>query len=163
MKFDMPCVLEQLRYTGMLETIRIRKTGYPVRLQFGHFVDRYRYLVSTHLPRGAPNKELCRIILDKAAPKEAQSQYQLGLTRVFLRESLERALEYNRALILERAAITVQRYAPNSRSPKEMISDRVKEICIVNSISQFLLIRSTLFCPVRVAKTIFLADIREVS
>ncbi|XP_018045562.1 PREDICTED: unconventional myosin-XV isoform X2 [Atta colombica] len=110
MKFDMPCVLEQLRYTGMLETIRIRKTGYPVRLLFGHFVDRYRYLVSTHLPRGAPNKELCRIILDKAALKEAQSQYQLGLTRVFLRESLERALEYNRALILERAAITVQRY-----------------------------------------------------
>ncbi|XP_076621995.1 unconventional myosin 10A isoform X4 [Colletes latitarsis] len=110
MKFDMPCVLEQLRYTGMLETIRIRKTGYPVRLLFGHFVDRYRYLVSTHLPRGAPNKELCRIILDKAAPREAQSQYQLGLTRVFLRESLERTLEYNRALILERAAITVQRY-----------------------------------------------------
>ncbi|XP_033197728.1 unconventional myosin 10A isoform X1 [Bombus vancouverensis nearcticus] len=110
MKFDMPCVLEQLRYTGMLETIRIRKTGYPVRLLFGHFVDRYRYLVSTHLPRGAPNKELCRIILDKAAPKDAQSQYQLGLTRVFLRESLERTLEYNRALILERAAITVQRY-----------------------------------------------------
>nr|XP_050849060.1 unconventional myosin-XV isoform X2 [Vespula vulgaris] len=110
MKFDMPCVLEQLRYTGMLETIRIRKTGYPVRLLFGHFVDRYRYLVTTHLPRGAPNKELCRIILDKAAPKEAQSQYQLGLTRVFLRESLERTLEYNRALILERAAITVQRY-----------------------------------------------------
>ncbi|XP_076764901.1 unconventional myosin-XV-like [Xylocopa sonorina] len=110
MKFDMPCVLEQLRYTGMLETIRIRKTGYPVRLLFGHFVDRYRYLVSTHLPRGAPNKELARIILDKAAPKEAQSQYQLGLTRVFLRESLERTLEYNRALILERAAITVQRY-----------------------------------------------------
>ncbi|EFN63513.1 Myosin-XV [Camponotus floridanus] len=110
MKFDMPCVLEQLRYTGMLETIRIRKTGYPVRLVFGHFVDRYRYLISTHLPRGAPNKELCRIILDRAAPKEAHSQYQLGLTRVFLRESLERALEYNRALILERAAITVQRY-----------------------------------------------------
>ncbi|XP_046586212.1 unconventional myosin-XV isoform X1 [Neodiprion lecontei] len=110
MKFDMPCVLEQLRYTGMLETIRIRKTGYPVRLLFSHFVDRYRYLVHTNLPRGAPNKELCRMILDKAAPQESHTQYQLGLTRVFLRESLERTLEYNRALILERAAITVQRY-----------------------------------------------------
>ncbi|XP_043471659.1 unconventional myosin-XV [Leptopilina heterotoma] len=110
MKFDMPCVLEQLRYTGMLETIRIRKTGYPVRLLFAHFVDRYRYLVPNRLPRGAPNKELCRLILEKAAPKEAQNQYQLGLTRVFLRESLERTLEYNRALILEKAAITVQRY-----------------------------------------------------
>lgn len=110
MKFDMPCVLEQLRYTGMLETIRIRKTGYPVRLLFSHFVDRYRYLVHTNLPRGAPNKELCRMILDRAAPQESHTQYQLGLTRVFLRESLERTLEYNRALILERAAITVQRY-----------------------------------------------------
>ncbi|XP_043281933.1 unconventional myosin-XV isoform X2 [Venturia canescens] len=110
MKFDMPCVLEQLRYTGMLETICIRKTGYPVRLQFGHFVDRYRYLIPNHLPRGAPNKELCRIILDKSTSPDAHEQYQLGLTRVFLRESLERHLEYNRALILERAAITVQRY-----------------------------------------------------
>ncbi|KAJ8681733.1 hypothetical protein QAD02_017525 [Eretmocerus hayati] len=112
MKFDMPCVLEQLRYTGMLETIRIRKTGYPVRLPFNHFVERYRYLVQppVSLPRGAPSKELCRIILEKAAPKDAHSQYQLGLTRVFLRESLERTLEYNRALILERAAVTVQRF-----------------------------------------------------
>ncbi|XP_011310328.1 unconventional myosin-XV [Fopius arisanus] len=110
MKYDMPCVLEQLRYTGMLETIRIRKTGYPVRLNFGQFVERYRYLMTNRLPRGAPNKELCRIILDKAAPQNAHDQYQLGLTRVFLRESLERNLEYNRALILERAAITVQRY-----------------------------------------------------
>lgn len=110
MKYDMPCVLEQLRYTGMLETIKIRKTGYPVRLLFSQFVDRYRYLISTRLPRGAPNKELCRIILDKATPDDAHDQYQLGLLRVFLRESLERNLEYNRALILERAAITVQRY-----------------------------------------------------
>jgi myosin-15 len=40
MKFDMPVVLEQLRYTGMLETVRIRKTGYAVRLKYQQFANR---------------------------------------------------------------------------------------------------------------------------
>jgi myosin heavy subunit len=57
MKFDMPIVLEQLRYTGMLETIRIRKMGYPVRLRFSQFVERFRYLLPQQvggLTRGTP-------------------------------------------------------------------------------------------------------------
>jgi myosin-15 len=57
MKFDMPIVLEQLRYTGMLETIRIRKMGYPVRLRFSQFVERFRYLLNQRaggLTRGTP-------------------------------------------------------------------------------------------------------------
>ena len=65
MKFDMPVVLEQvniynfvagifflktynqqfheifqLRYTGLLETIKIRKTGYAVRMKYSTFAQR---------------------------------------------------------------------------------------------------------------------------
>ena len=32
--FDNDLVLKQLRYTGMLETIKIRKAGYSVRIPF---------------------------------------------------------------------------------------------------------------------------------
>lgn len=40
MEFQTQVVLTQLRYTGMLETIRIRKMGYPVRHQFKKFADK---------------------------------------------------------------------------------------------------------------------------
>ena len=40
MEFQTQVVLTQLRYTGMLETIRIRKMGYPVRHHFVVFSER---------------------------------------------------------------------------------------------------------------------------
>jgi len=32
--FDEAIILKQLRYTGMLETVRIRRAGYSVRLKY---------------------------------------------------------------------------------------------------------------------------------
>ncbi|XP_057659116.1 myosin-VIIa [Diorhabda carinulata] len=109
MRFDMPVVLEQLRYTGMLDTIKIRQSGYPVRMKFHHFVDRYRYLL-VKIPRGAPYRDLCRAILDHIPPTETEGpDYQLGATRVFLRESLERRLELARGESLKGAAVLIQK------------------------------------------------------
>lgn len=111
LRMDMPCVLQQLRYLGMLDTIQIRQRGYPVRLRFQHFVERYRHLLAAPLARGTPYRELCRALLE-AMPRTGVEgpDYQLGATRVFLREALHRALESGRTERLRRAAVSVQRH-----------------------------------------------------
>lgn len=40
-KYDREKVLLQLRYTGILETARIRRLGYSHRILFANFIKRY--------------------------------------------------------------------------------------------------------------------------
>lgn len=56
------------------------------------------------------NRELCRVILSTCSPEaETNGDYQLGTTRVFLREWLERELERERARVVRAAAIMMQK------------------------------------------------------
>ncbi|KAL3319640.1 hypothetical protein Ciccas_001677 [Cichlidogyrus casuarinus] len=43
--FDHELCARQLRYAGMMETIRIRKSGFPIRHAFADFVRRYRVVL----------------------------------------------------------------------------------------------------------------------
>ncbi|XP_063830249.1 unconventional myosin-IXa-like [Ostrinia nubilalis] len=71
--FDEETVQRQLRYTGMLETVRIRQAGYNVRLTYEEFIQLYRIL----LPKGLLSSQadvrhfLATLNLDR-------DNYQLG-------------------------------------------------------------------------------------
>lgn len=121
LRMDMPCVLQQLRYLGMLDTIRIRQTGYPVRLRFQHFVERYRHMIKSPLPRGTPYRELCRSVLEQLPRTGIEGpDFQLGATRVFLREAQHRQLESSRSERLRKAAIVIQRNARGMLARKQL-------------------------------------------
>ncbi|KAJ7311405.1 hypothetical protein JRQ81_007032 [Phrynocephalus forsythii] len=81
LRFNDNLVLRQLRYTGMLETVRIRQSGYSCKYSFQDFVAHFHVL----LPRGAvPSKQNIQEFLRKT--KAAPDSYQVGRTMVFMKE-----------------------------------------------------------------------------
>lgn len=61
------------------------------------------------LPQGAPSKEICRVVLDRVS-RGSRTAYQLGTTKIFLREALEQTLEEERYTRLSNAVVTLQRF-----------------------------------------------------
>ncbi|KAK5623203.1 hypothetical protein CRENBAI_017781 [Crenichthys baileyi] len=107
--FDMDLVNTQLLYCGIMETIRIRKQGYPARLPFHSFLSRYKPLLCLKDPLPADG-ENCVIMLHKLCPVK-QGSYQVGVSKIFLKEELYQLLEGKRDRVLDIAAMTLQRYA----------------------------------------------------
>ncbi|XP_050625362.1 unconventional myosin-IXb isoform X2 [Macaca thibetana thibetana] len=86
--FDDELVLQQLRYTGMLETVRIRRSGYSAKYTFQDFTEQFQVL----LPKDAqPCREVISTLLEKM--KVDKRNYQIGKTKVFLKETERQALQ----------------------------------------------------------------------
>lgn len=89
-----PLVLDQLRCNGVLEGIRIARTGFPNRLSFTEF--RQRYEVLCHgMPKGyLEGQSAAKIMLEKLDMDRAW--YRVGRTKVFFRAGVLADLEEKR-------------------------------------------------------------------
>lgn len=117
--FDDDMVLAQLRYAGMMETIRIRRLGYPVRYPVKEFMYRYRMLLPLGYANDPKNKDksgqldlfaVAKNILSKVpSPSEDGSlQWQLGKTKVFMKEAQSAAVENTRNKAIWAKVVTIQ-------------------------------------------------------
>ncbi|XP_027730437.1 unconventional myosin-XV [Vombatus ursinus] len=105
--FEPDVVMGQLRYSGVMETIRIRKEGFPVRVPFQAFIDRYRCLVS--LKHDIPaTGEACVSVLNRLCTV-THRMYCIGVSKLFLKEHLYQLLESMRDRVLHLAVLTLQR------------------------------------------------------
>ncbi|XP_063311506.1 unconventional myosin-IXb isoform X4 [Pelobates fuscus] len=88
MTFDEALVIQQLRYTGMLETVRIRRSGYSAKYTYQEFADQFQVL----LPKSSS-----LLKADIAALLESLNldphNYQLGKTKVFMKEPERQKLQ----------------------------------------------------------------------
>ncbi|XP_072807213.1 unconventional myosin-IXa isoform X5 [Vicugna pacos] len=128
LRFSDALVLRQLRYTGMLETVRIRQSGYSCKYSFQDFVSHFHVL----LPRNIiPSKFNIQDFFRKINLNP--DNYQVGKSMVFLKEQGRQHLQdllhrevlrriavlqrWFRALLcrqhflqLRQAAVTIQRF-----------------------------------------------------
>nr|XP_046271328.1 unconventional myosin-XV isoform X3 [Scatophagus argus] len=124
--FEDDLVSSQLRHSGILETIRIRREGYPVRMPFYVFLFRYKSLVGMREPPAA-NGENCVIMLSKLCPLRPGS-YHVGVTKLFLKEDIYQLLECKRERTRHLAALTLQRYTRMFFVRKRFVAFRKKII-----------------------------------
>ncbi|XP_069672444.1 myosin-IIIb-like isoform X3 [Periplaneta americana] len=79
--FDSSKVVKQLRYTGVMETIRIRQNGFSHRIPFGEFLKRYCFLAFGWDERVVASRDNCRLLLVRLK----MDGWALGKTKVFLK------------------------------------------------------------------------------
>ncbi|CAH1276800.1 unnamed protein product [Diabrotica balteata] len=106
--FDKVLCTRQLRYSGMMDTAKIRQAGYPIRYSYIEFVDRFRYLGKNIKPS---TKGDCKNSAEKILSEvfKEEKLYQLGNTKVFLKQHEHDHLEHQRTLVLDNSVKILQR------------------------------------------------------
>ncbi|EPS63247.1 hypothetical protein M569_11538, partial [Genlisea aurea] len=116
--FENANVLHQLRCGGVLEAIRISRSGYPTHKTFYEFIHRFGILAPEVLKDCNDEKIACEKILAKLGVSEVQ----IGKTKIFLRAGQIAYLDSQRSILHSDASKKIQRKVKASNARKYYIS-----------------------------------------
>eukprot|EP00804_Cyclotella_cryptica_P003663 CCRYP_016569-RC/>CCRYP_016569-RC protein AED:0.25 eAED:0.26 QI:0/0.75/0.55/1/0.75/0.55/9/0/1133 len=108
-EFDPKNIVEQLRYSGVLEAVRVSRAGYPTRYPHSLFLSRYYMLGDL----GGDGNKRSKDIKQEFEKLDFGSQcavagLQLGRTKVFLRREAFDRIESLRAILFGKSACVIQ-------------------------------------------------------
>ncbi|MBN3320971.1 MYH11 protein, partial [Atractosteus spatula] len=109
-KLDAHLVLEQLRCNGVLEGIRICRQGFPNRIVFQEFRQRYEILAAGAIPKGFMDGKQACILMIKHLELDP-NLYRIGQSKIFFRTGVLAHLEEERDLKITDIIITFQAQA----------------------------------------------------
>uniref|UniRef100_A0A8C7GIK4 Unconventional myosin-VIIa-like n=1 Tax=Oncorhynchus kisutch TaxID=8019 RepID=A0A8C7GIK4_ONCKI len=126
MLFDRDLCMRQLRYSGMMETIRIRKAGYPIRYTFDEFLERYRVLLKSSLCDPKKCAEwICETVL-----AGQDGDWKTGKTKIFLKDFHDTMLELERMKELNEKALLIQRVLRGYKYRRQFLRQRSSALVI---------------------------------
>ncbi|XP_046852385.1 myosin-VIIa-like [Xenia sp. Carnegie-2017] len=106
MMFDRELCCRQLRYSGMMETIKIRRQGYPIRHKYDDFVHRYYLLLKGMTAKESNKKKATKTIVSMMLPNE---DWQMGKTKIFLKDVHNVMLGKCRDMVMTKQAVVIQK------------------------------------------------------
>uniref|UniRef100_F6YTJ1 Myosin-9 n=1 Tax=Xenopus tropicalis TaxID=8364 RepID=F6YTJ1_XENTR len=108
-KLDAHLVLDQLRCNGVLEGIRICRQGFPNRVVFQEFRQRYEILTPNSIPKGFMDGKQACVLMIKALELDS-NLYRIGQSKVFFRAGVLAHLEEERDLKITDVIISFQAF-----------------------------------------------------
>merc|ERR1712212_823035 len=141
---DGQLVLHQLRCNGVLEGIRICRKGFPSRMLFSDFRQRYQILAASAIPTGFVDGKVAAEKLMEALQMDA-SEFRIGLTKVFFKAGIVGELEEMRDERLSKIISQFQAYckAHLQRIEYKKMKDRVVGLAVLQrNIRKFFAIRN---------------------
>ncbi|XP_048465620.1 myosin-11-like [Rhincodon typus] len=106
-KLDAHLVLEQLRCNGVLEGIRICRQGFPNRIIFQEFRQRYEILTPGAIPKGFMDGKQACVLMIKSLELDS-NLYRIGQSKIFFRTGVLAHLEEERDLKITDVIISFQ-------------------------------------------------------
>ena len=104
--FDNKKVVEQLRYAGVLEAIKVARAGYPIRFKKTEFAEDFLPLFNWKIYNIQDINDIMEKILSTTEIKKGE--YQIGLTKIFFKKNAFHTIENTKTKLINEKAIKIQ-------------------------------------------------------